>query len=73
MSEWIPVTERLPEELETVLVTFTWKGGRYVTIDRYRYVSTFKNPIYWLNTSQYMGEKVIAWMPMPKPYEVKEE
>lgn len=72
--KWIPVSERLPEPLETVLVTFTWKGGRYVTTDRYRYMSTFNNPIYWLDTSQYMDtQKVVAWMPLPKPYEVKNE
>ena len=63
-SEWIPVTERLPENISTVIVqvkeiekpTFGWYGpinGWRLSDNCYEGVTGFS---------------VIAWMPLPEPY-----
>lgn len=60
MSGWIPVAERLPENDEYVLcTTITAKGRRSVV--RGYYIG--KVWVCGMNTN------VIAWMPMPEPYE----
>jgi len=58
---WVPVTERLPEIGEPVLITVwdkdvtigTWYGNRWGTALRY-------------------NEDVLAWMPRPEPYRPQE-
>jgi len=58
--KWIPVTERLPEDSETVLIThkcgvsFGWYNGRYWE----RGASTNHRPL----------QTVIAWQPLPEPW-----
>lgn len=57
MSEWIPINERLPRE-----------NGYYLT-------STEFNEVYcdyWEDKRFNRTEKVIAWMPLPAPFEQKE-
>ena len=59
-SHWIPVTERLPEDSQTVLITH--KGG--VSFGWY-------NGGYWergASTNHRKLQTVIAWMTMPEPY-----
>ena len=70
VARWIPVTERLPKKEECYLITSTlvrndnghktfytniakWEEGQWV--DEYEY--------------PFNSEAVIAWMPLPDPYE----
>ena len=59
-GEWIPCSERLPENSNTVLIThkggvsFGWYNGRY-----------------WgrgASTKHRLIKTVTAWMPLPEPY-----
>jgi hypothetical protein len=71
--KWIPVSERLPEERENP-----------ITMDYYQYPVTFQNGSvtdiryykfgdgHWWHGSQKMDEYVIAWQPLPKPYNPQE-
>ena len=61
---WIPCSEALPENSDTVLITH--RGG--VSVGWY-------NGRYWergASTKHRELTTVVAWMPLPKPYEVKE-
>lgn len=63
-NEWIPVEERLPEKAHDVLVTVIEDKWTYVSIDSYHASINC-----WMNNDY----GVIAWMPLPEPYKVKEE
>lgn len=55
--KWIPVTERLPETGEIVLITETSWTIRGIDVD-------------WWNGEQWVrnGKYVTAWQPLPEPY-----
>ena len=59
-SMWIPVTERVPETNEFVLVSCKTKKG-VKNINRAYY-----NNKYWHGSGSMSG--VEAWMPLPAPY-----
>jgi hypothetical protein len=61
-SRWIPVSERLPEEGEYVLVTFA-KRDSLVACGRLSRVAWFACGRYWSD------EQVLAWRPLPEPYD----
>lgn len=74
-SRWIPVTERLPEDGERVLATHL--GGINPNRQVIEHIYDKGFTCGWdmdLNRDSptfghmYMGD-VIAWMPLPKPYE----
>lgn len=63
MNEWIPVTlDTLPKPDEDVLVTVDEGGHLFVEIDAGNYYDDGSG-WFWYNYS-----KVLAWMPLPKPY-----
>ena len=56
-DEWIPVTERLPEDRQKVLVT-TESGNVQILLWNQ-----------WFQTqTRYPKTEVIAWQPLPEPY-----
>lgn len=62
MNKWIPVSERLPEKYVDVLVTYMHKENTYV---RTAFLCSKKG---WCTSLQH-DLNVVAWMPLPKPYE----
>ena len=60
MAQWIPCAEKLPENDESVLITHS----QGVT-------KAWWNGRIWMNGLTKKFKTVIAWMPLPKAYEVK--
>lgn len=72
MNKWIPVSERLPENDEDVLISL--EDGR-ITIASYNdhFLPFFNKPIGWgVDAKRFVfdfcSDDVIAWMPLPDPY-----
>lgn len=83
-GEWIPVAERLPEEHDSVFAKFKgtsfWTSGLFektsdtvmVTVEledgarKVVLTRTFDGK--WGLENEIIGEKVMAWMPLPEPY-----
>ena len=62
-NNWIPCSERLPEESRKYLVTVFDGIGKRTTSAPYHRRSKS-----WTLTGRMAYWKVIAWMPLPKPY-----
>ena len=62
---WIPVSERLPEKNKDVITTVKYSGfmGMYG-----RWLKTAFIDDYGEWNGECIGGKVVAWMPLPKPY-----
>ena len=66
-TEWIPVSERLPENGKNVLVSvYHYDGKPFVYIGFYA-VNSQK----WIVDS--LEYDVVAWMPLPEPYKKEGE
>ena len=63
-TKWIPVEERLPEDDRNVLMSFSWNG---IDIGDYEDGHWHSE---WVN--KYDDGDVIAWMPLPEPYNPKQ-
>ncbi len=66
-QKWIPVSERLPEEETDVLIC---NANGDIEISRGSHSTEMKNEFIWYTSGWRFG-KVIAWQPLPKPYEEK--
>lgn len=68
-TQWIPVSERLPEDYQRVLVTVVnYNGDKVVRVaeyhDKKRFFQIKENHEQWE-----VGEKgLLAWRPLPEPY-----
>lgn len=73
--KWIPVTERLPKSYEHVLVSKKKEEGFEPISVGYFFKNPYSDDIMFddfLGTCcRYLSTDILAWMPMPKPYEVK--
>ncbi len=73
-TEWIPVSEGLPEDYQRVLVTVVnYNGDKVVRVaeyrDRKRFFQIKENHEQWE-----VGEKgLLAWRPLPEPYKTEGE
>jgi hypothetical protein len=65
---WIPCSERLPEESGRYLISALDGIGRRTTVAPYQ-------PRYkaWTMTGRMAYWKVVAWQPLPEPYEERRE
>lgn len=74
VGEWIPCSERLPEEKEPVLV-------QWEKYDRHLNITITYLDVMWLDDAEeevfetingMPNGKVVAWMPLPEPWEGEE-
>lgn len=72
-TQWIPISERLPEEEEYILLSF----ANYTGLDIGRYEKDGENDKFYPGddeeTYAHYGLIVNAWMSLPKPYKEKTE
>ena len=64
IGEWIPCSERLPEEDTDVLIYTPYDGVNmaYIFDGKWRYTSDDE----FINTVE--GTSILAWQPLPEPY-----
>ena len=71
-TQWIPISERLPEEEEYILLSF----ANYTGLDIGRYEKEGENDKFYPGddeeTYAHYGLIVNAWMPLPEPYREEE-
>lgn len=70
---WIPVTERLPETSDPVLVTYIFHGDRLFTgakIVREVATANYYNEAWFPHDCEFYYElvDVLAWMPLPESF-----
>lgn len=71
-GEWIPVSERLPEDMQRVLVWFEYyRYGDYNCMYQtygFGYVCDGKWSPFINGETGWQDARIIAWMPLPEPY-----
>ena len=68
--DWIPVSEQLPNEAESVIVTV--RNAQGDTPYEHTTTAWYYDGI-WIADNDLMCGNVIAWMPLPEPYQENEE
>lgn len=83
--QWIPCSERLPEEDVEVLITYRYKEGEGDTSHAYMDITTYGQMYFggnkvgkykhWRQPFEYFESnyEVVAWMPLPEPYREGEQ
>jgi len=72
--DWIPVTERLPEEYKDVLCYYEYfRYGDYNCVFRTIDRGYYGNGRWGGEAGQGHKNKVLAWMPLPEPYKGEPE
>ena len=71
--KWIPVTERLPEEEEDVLVTRHFLGNKDIPASTYVEVARWDGDAWYSDSDEYKLDfskhtDPVAWMPLPEQY-----
>lgn len=78
-GNWIPISERMPEEGQWVMVTFGRKIAVCIAHDndgtlREATSLVLKNATeIWLYPEPEWGDGYAAWMPLPEPYKTESE
>jgi hypothetical protein len=67
VGEWIPCSERLPEEDGEYLVWVRYEGREFTTTEEY------EDGMWNYSGAYNFNDKVIAWMPLPEQYKEEEE
>ena len=67
INEWIPVEERLPKEHEIVLVAYLEYISNTKQLCEIAYINEYRTWSWYFNGTV-VRNKIIAWMPLPKPY-----
>ena len=65
-GKWIPCSERLPEEGESVQVTFIGYNDRLPHCDKFAYFHDKK--WFWCYAHEKVIVKIVAWIPNCEPY-----
>ena len=72
VPRWIPVTERLPDYDDLVLVIASGKPKENITLDEAVELATLYSDGWCLETwPEWTGANVTYWMPLPEPPEVE--
>lgn len=70
MKDWIPASERLPEEDKLVLITVNGKyNNKILTLGYYSSIDGWALEAY----PKWLEPNVTAWMPLPEPYKEENE
>ena len=70
-AEWIPCSERLPCTYTSVEVTYEHNGKRYTTVGDLEDDDEWHTEL--LGYGGFFGSRIIAWRPLPEPYEERED
>ena len=83
VPQWIPCSERLPEEDKEVLISYRYKEGEGDTNNSYIDITSYGDAYFggrkcgfkeWRQPFDYFhaNYEVIAWMPLPEPWKGEE-
>ena len=67
IEQWIPCSERLPEEDTYVLATTAW--GEITMAEKLSDIAWF----IYEGTANAKSDDIVAWMPLPEPYAERRE
>ena len=70
MAKWIPVTEELPDEFRTVLISVVDEECRLSSVDT---AMMIHGEWYFRIGEKPLSTKPNAWMPLPIPYGIKKK